>query len=82
MLQIFGCLFMLIFLALFVVLAFGLSILSAFLRLFGIKLPINGTRHQSSVKSNDPQQPDSEQPKRVFSDNEGEYVDFEEVKDN
>lgn len=68
-----GCLLMAVFVVLFAVLAFGVSLLSAILRLFGIKLPQMGQKHDTDVRS------DAQPQKKHFADDEGEYVDFEEV---
>lgn len=72
--QILGCLFMILFVGLFVLVSFGLSIINAVLRLFGFNRPSTTFRdeRQSAPASED-------QPKKVFEDNEGEYIDFEEV---
>ena len=75
--QLLGCLFMLLFMGFFLVLAFGMSVLNVVLRLFGINSPRTPFRDEEAA----PAEPtESAEPKRVFSDDEGEYVDFEEVK--
>ena len=72
--QILGCLFMIVFVGLFMVVAFGLSIINAVLRFLGFKRPATTFREEA------PSAPASDaQPKKVFDDNEGEYIDFEEV---
>lgn len=70
--QLFGCLAMLLFVGFFVVVSLGMSFLQAIYRLF----TGNGSRSRKEEirQTNEP----SSQTK-VFADNEGEYVDFEEV---
>lgn len=69
-----GCFFMLILVVLFWFIGIGLSILTFFFRLFGINYPRTNHKHNNSQSSEK-----SQQQKKVFSDNEGEYIDFEEV---
>ena len=72
--QIFGCLIMIVLVGFFMVVAFGLSIIDAVLRLFGFKCMGKTSRDKKqSTPTSDAQ------PKKVFDDNEGEYIDFEEV---
>ncbi len=75
-----GCLLSVLLIGVFLVLSFGLSILSFLFRLFGINFPVSSTHfwHDAS-QSTTSQEPDKEPQKRIFEDNEGEYVDFEEV---
>ena len=70
-----GCLLMLVFVGFFVVASFGLSVIQLILRMLGVDV-----RSRSTLRSNDePKQPDAPTPKRKFPDEEGEYIDFEEV---
>ena len=72
--QILGCLFVLLFFGLFLILGLGFSFLQVVARLFGL-----GRRTTSSRENVEKQSEPQKQPKR-FADDEGEYVDFEEVK--
>ncbi len=72
--QLLGCLLSIVLIILFAILGFGLSILSFILRLLGVN-----TSRTSFQKPETPQQPSDTPQTRVFQDNEGEYVDFEEV---
>ena len=76
-----GCLLSVLLIGVFVVLSFGLSILNFLFRLFGINFPISSKhfRHDG-FQTTETQKPDAEPQKRIFEDNEGEYVDFEEVE--
>lgn len=68
-----GCLFAALFVVLFMLLSFGLSLINAVLRLFGIRLPKAGQKGNAEVRS------EAQPQKKRFADDEGEYVDFEEV---
>ena len=62
-------------------LSFGLSILNFLFRLFGINFPVSSTRfRRDDFQNTETPKPEAEPQKRIFEDNEGEYVDFEEVK--
>lgn len=73
--QILGCLLMLLFVGFFLVVGLGLSFVSAVLRLFGFG------RSRTTLKDEIESPDDAPQQKKVFSDDEGEYVDFEEVRE-
>ena len=68
-----GCFFMLLLMAVFWFIGIGLSILTFILRFFGINYP----RSRNQNKPSQPEQP--KQKKKRYADDEGEYVDFEEV---
>ncbi|MBQ8968119.1 MAG: DUF4834 family protein [Bacteroidaceae bacterium] len=69
----FGCLIALFLSGFLLLVAFGLSLLDFLLRLLGIRRP----RTIADAPEDGPNEPASQ--KRVFDDDEGEYVDFEEV---
>ena len=58
----------------FVVLSLGFSILGSLLRLLGFD------RRPASLHKSEPA-PEEPESRKVFSDEEGEYVDFEEVRE-
>lgn len=61
------------------VIALGFSLLRRVRELFfGTAAP--GSRSSSASSSARPSSPDRPSSKKVFADNEGEYVDFEEIK--
>lgn len=75
--QLLGCLIILVFILFFVVIAFFGSFLLWLRSLFGFK-----PRQQHHQESNNQYQDTPSQPtKKVFSDEEGEYVPFEEIKE-
>ncbi|MBQ8050573.1 MAG: DUF4834 family protein [Bacteroidaceae bacterium] len=67
---------MFLFVGFFVVASFGLSIIQMLMRLFGIN-----TRQRTTLQGDETSHPDSQAQKRVFTEDEGEYVDFEEIRD-
>ncbi len=71
-----GCLLMLFFVGFFVIFGLGMSFLQAIIRMFS-----GGRYGDNNVsKPTTNSQAESEKRQQVFSDDEGEYVDFEEVK--
>lgn len=73
--RVLGCLGMLLLVGFFVVLSFGFSILNLIMRFFGISRP------DLADKDNIPDATGKEpQRKKTIPDDEGEYVDFEEVE--
>ena len=63
------------------VLSFGLSILNFLFRLFGINFPISSKHfRRDGFQNTEAPKPDAEPQKRIFEENEGEYIDFEEVE--
>lgn len=72
--QILGCLLMSLLAGFFVLLSLGFSILEGLLRFLGF-----GKRRDTLRDERADQPQPSEPTKKVFSDDEGEYVDFEEV---
>lgn len=81
MASIFGFLFII----LLIIFIFGISIISGILRLFfglGRKATRNpGEQHSEHRKSSQSTSRPKKQ-KKIFDDDEGEYVDFEEINDN
>lgn len=93
----FGCLFGGIILVFFLILAFGLLILQKVLSLFGIRIPIekiirvNMGGQPFTFDGNNPSNSSRQQTtttkssvtdkKQMYADDEGEYVEFEEIKD-
>lgn len=92
----FGCLFGGIILIFFLVLSLGLFLLQKILGLFGIRLPFekffhvhmgqpygygNGPQANNPSSSSDQATASVSQKKQVYADDEGEYVEFEEIKD-
>ena len=88
-----GAIFGFFFLIIIIVLIFGLSIISGILRLlfgFGRKSSSQHTQsrnqqntyHQEDKKEDAGNTPSSRNHKKLFDKDEGEYVDFEEVKDD
>ena len=76
-----GCLFVLLFLGLFLMLAAAKSVLSF---LFGPQRPQDTTRQsQRNAQGGQPHAKSTHSPKKqgkIFDKSEGEYVDFEEIK--
>lgn len=76
-----GCLFVLLFLGLFLMLAAAKSVLSF---LFGPQRPKDTTRQsQRNTQGGQPHAKSTHSPKKqgkIFDKSEGEYVDFEEIK--
>ena len=58
----------------FVVLSFGFSILNLIMRFFGISQPDFMNKNSVSESANE-----DSKPKKTIPDDEGEYVEFEEV---
>ncbi|MBQ0061485.1 MAG: DUF4834 family protein [Bacteroidales bacterium] len=92
----FGCLLSGILIAFLMVLSLGLTLLQKILSLLGIRLPLDKLFHlymgSNSRYGKDKQSPHQSKPtssttssvtnkKSHYDDNEGEYVDFEEIKD-
>lgn len=81
MASIFGFLFII----LLIIFIFGISIISGILRFFfglGRKTTRNpGEQHSEQRKSSQSTSRPKKQ-KKIFDDDEGEYVDFEEINDN
>lgn len=91
----FGCLFGGVILLFFFVLAFGLLLIQKVLSIFGIHLPIekfismrmgqpfphgsNGPFQDQSQNKSTTSSVTNKKP--VYGDDEGEYVEFEEIKD-
>lgn len=72
------------FIIIIIILVFGISIISGVLRLlfgFGRKTTRNSNNHQSGQQEK-PQSTSSPKHKKIFDKEDGEYVDFEEVKDD
>ncbi len=72
---------------LFIILMIGLSLLGAVFRLFtGFRYRSKHTResknNESAYSYNNSSTSSSGTKKKVFDDDEGEYVDFEEIKDS
>ncbi|MBQ6189972.1 MAG: hypothetical protein IJK45_07370 [Bacteroidaceae bacterium] len=73
--RVLGCLGMLLLTGIFVVLSFGFSILNLIMRFFGINLPdLTGKDNIAEPSNKEPQS------KKTIPDDEGEYVEFEEVE--
>ena len=72
---------MLVLMVVFWFIGIGLSMLTFFLRLLGINYPRTDGNHRNSSNSgsNTKASAKPRQQKKVFSDNEGEYIDFEEL---
>ncbi|MCF0186049.1 MAG: DUF4834 family protein [Bacteroidaceae bacterium] len=93
----FGCLVAGILFAFLLVLGLGLFVLQRIMALFGIRLPIekfirmktgqpfdfsNNRNYESQQKEESTTNTSSASPKKqLYGDNEGEYVEFEEIKD-
>ena len=75
MMRVLCCLGMLLLVGFFVVLSFGFSILNLILRFFGIN-QFNYTNKDNITE----QPPQDSKPKKTIPDDEGEYVEFEEVE--
>lgn len=73
--RVLGCLGMLLLVGFFVVLSFGFSILNLIMRFFGINLPDFAGKDNIAEPTN--KEPQS---KKTIPDDEGEYVEFEEVE--
>lgn len=86
-----------LFILIFIILIFGLSIISRILRtLFGFGRRTRSTfnsssnddsgsrsyTHHNSSTSNDDDRSNAPKRKKIFEENEGEYVEFEEIKDD
>ena len=78
-----GAIFGLFFFIIILVLAFGISIISGILRLlfgFGRKSRFNGNRFEEEQEaSNAASEPKH---KKIFDKDDGEYVEFEEIKED
>ena len=70
-----------IFLLIIVVLFFGLSIITGFIRLLFGGRKNNPTSTKKNSQYQTPNQPNNTKQKKVIDSDEGEYIDFEEVKD-
>ena len=66
---------MLLLVGFFVVLSFGFSILNLIMRFFGISQPDFMNKNNVSEPTNE-----DSKPKKTIPDDEGEYVEFEEVE--
>lgn len=76
-----GILFFILFLFIFIGIAILLSVLGVVRNIIGFgrkKKPFPGENNPNNSKS-DFNNPKSQ--RRIFAENEGEYVDFEEIKD-
>lgn len=73
--QVLGCLLMSLIAGFFIVLGLGFSLLRSILRLFGINVP------RMTVRSNQPEPEENAEQRKVFSDDEGEYIDFEDISE-
>ena len=73
--RVLGCLLMLVFLGFFLIASFGLSVLQIIMRMLGFDSRSRSSLHNEKKVSRPKQEPK----KPVISDDEGEYVDFEEV---
>ncbi len=71
--QFIGCLLSLLLVGFFIVLSFGISIVRVVMRMLGFD--VFGPKRNAP----DVQTPKEPQRQQVFKDDEGEYVDFEEV---
>lgn len=84
MTSLFGCLVSIIFIAFFALMAFAGAVIDTLRRIFGLggsNSYNQQQRHQQQRQQNYRQeQHTSRQKPKVFADDEGEYVDFEEVK--
>ncbi len=89
MTSLFGCLVSIIFIAFFALMAFAGAVIDTLRRIFGLgdsnsynqQQRHQQQRHQQQRQQNYRQeQHTSRQKPKVFADDEGEYVDFEEVK--
>ena len=70
-----GCLGMIFFLGLFIVLSLGMSVVGTVLRLLGFSWPKVEERENVAPSSTS-----ASQTTKTIPDDEGEYIDFEEVK--
>lgn len=70
-----GCLGMIFFLGLFIVLSLGMSVVGTVLRLLGFNWPKAEERENVAPSSTS-----ASQTTKTIPDDEGEYIDFEEVK--
>lgn len=75
------------FIIILIILIFGLSIISSIFRVFfglGKKGSKSSNRNYSNQQTSSRQETVYEQKKhkKIFDNDEGEYVDFEEIKDN
>lgn len=70
-----GCLGMIFFLGLFIVLSLGLSVVGTVLRLLGFSWTKAEERENVAPTSTS-----TSQTTKIIPDDEGEYIDFEEVK--
>ena len=72
--QVLGCLLTLLLAGFIIVLSVGFSIIDAVLRMFGL-----GRRRPTINRDEQPTTASVEPQKKKIADDEGEYIDFEEV---